>query len=217
MARKPIPESTQVAIFLKSRRRCCLCFGLNGHDVVKKGQLAHLDGDNTNFAEENLVFLCLEHHDEYDTVPRLTKKLREAEVKKWREDLYRHNANNLKESKKLYKRFSRHARSIIESLEQKADLNLGIHEEIQSLSVVASELGIETPIEVETIPYPEGIRPHNALLENRMTGRFAIRFPGGSSIRGEAAHSDGIELLRDSSDNAILALKQLLIHLEPDD
>ena len=65
MARKAIPEATQVSIFVKSRRRCCLCFGLKGEDEVKKGQLAHLDGDNENFAEGNLAFLCFEHHDEY--------------------------------------------------------------------------------------------------------------------------------------------------------
>ncbi|MFN5950133.1 MAG: hypothetical protein ACK5ZC_09305 [Pirellulaceae bacterium] len=89
VARKPIPESTQVCVLLKSRRRCCLCFGLNGTDEVKKGQLAHLDGNNENFTEDNLAFLCFEHHDEYDSIPRLSKGLREKEVKQYREQLYR--------------------------------------------------------------------------------------------------------------------------------
>src|SRR5436305_3601972 len=84
MARKPIPETTQTSILLKSRRRCCLCFWLKGEDEVKKGQLAHLDGDNENFAEDNLAFLCLEHHDEYDSIPRISKGLREQEVRRWR-------------------------------------------------------------------------------------------------------------------------------------
>ncbi len=87
MARKAIPEATQTSIFLKSRRRCCLCFWLKGDDEVKKGQLAHLDGDNKNASEDNLVFLCLEHHDEYDSIPRLSKGLREPEVRKWRDEL----------------------------------------------------------------------------------------------------------------------------------
>jgi hypothetical protein len=89
MARKAIPEATQANILLRSRRRCCLCFWLRGEDEVKKGQLAHLDGNNENAAEDNLTFLCLEHHDEYDSTSRLSKGLREQEVRKWRDELYK--------------------------------------------------------------------------------------------------------------------------------
>jgi len=84
MARKSIPEDTQKAILLKSRRRCCLCFWLDGRDEVLKGQFAHLDGDPENNAEDNLSFLCLEHHDEYDGRTRIAKGLRESEVRHWR-------------------------------------------------------------------------------------------------------------------------------------
>ena len=89
MTRKAIPEETQTSILLRSRRRCCLCFWLKGEDEVKKGQFAHLDGDHENSAEENLAFLCFEHHDEYDSTTRLSKGLREKEVKRWRDELYR--------------------------------------------------------------------------------------------------------------------------------
>lgn len=89
MARKAIPEATQASVLQKSRRRCCLCFGLKGEDEVRSGQLAHLDGDNENAAEDNLVFLCLDHHDEYDSAPRLSKGLREREVKNLRDELYK--------------------------------------------------------------------------------------------------------------------------------
>jgi hypothetical protein len=89
MPRQAIPDATQTSIFLKSRRRCCLCFWLKGEDEVKKGQLAHLDGNNENAAEDNLVFLCLEHQDEYDSTPRLSKGLREQEVRGWGDELYK--------------------------------------------------------------------------------------------------------------------------------
>ncbi len=89
MTRKAIPDETQTSILLKSRRRCCLCFWLKGEDEVKKGQLAHLDGDHENDAESNLAFMCFEHHDEYDSTTRLSKGLREKEVKRWRDELYR--------------------------------------------------------------------------------------------------------------------------------
>ncbi len=56
---------------------------------MKKGQLAHLDQDNGNAAEDNLAFLCLEHHDEYDSTPNLSKGLRQREVTNWRDQLYK--------------------------------------------------------------------------------------------------------------------------------
>ena len=89
MPRKPITDAIQTRVLLRSRRRCCLCFWLSGEDEVKKGQLAHLDGNNENPDEANLVFLCLEHHDEFDSTPRLSKGLREREVRQWRDELYK--------------------------------------------------------------------------------------------------------------------------------
>lgn len=89
MTRKAISDAVQTRILLRSRRRCCLCFWLDGEDEVKKGQLAHLDGNHENPDEDNLVFLCLEHHDEYDTIARVSKGLREREVRQWRDELYK--------------------------------------------------------------------------------------------------------------------------------
>src|SRR5262245_59790975 len=118
MARKGIPESTQASVLMKSRRRCCLCFALRGEDVEKKGQLAHLDWDNENSVEDNLVFLCLEHHDEYDSTPRQSKGLRQLEVKRWRDELYRRNAAKFAKdaSADLITQFSCHAHSVFEAL-----------------------------------------------------------------------------------------------------
>lgn len=89
MVRSPISEDTQNSVLLKSRRRCCLCFWLHGRDEVMKGQVAHLDRNPENSSEDNLVFLCLEHHDEYDGATRLAKGLRKKEVRHWRDELYR--------------------------------------------------------------------------------------------------------------------------------
>lgn len=89
MSRKAIPDSVQTSILLKSRRRCCICFWLQGLDEIKEGQIAHLDQDHENADEDNLVFLCLEHHDEYDGKTSVSKGLRESEVRRWRDELYR--------------------------------------------------------------------------------------------------------------------------------
>jgi len=33
---------------------------------VKSGQIAHLDHDRSNSAEDNMVFLCLRYHDKHE-------------------------------------------------------------------------------------------------------------------------------------------------------
>ncbi|TPG42461.1 hypothetical protein EAH79_00750 [Sphingomonas koreensis] len=43
MARKPLPTATETAVLVQSRRRCCICFGLDRDTRLKMGQIAHLD------------------------------------------------------------------------------------------------------------------------------------------------------------------------------
>lgn len=88
MTRKPIPQATQDAIFVKSRRRCCVCFGLHRDMTLKVGQIAHLDRDSANPAEGNLAFMCFVHHDQYDSTTRQSKNLTIREVKTYRDELY---------------------------------------------------------------------------------------------------------------------------------
>lgn len=88
--RKKISTSTQSEVLVQSRRRCCICFGLHRDDSIKKGQIAHLDGDASNNNIDNLSFLCLDHHDEYDGKTSQSKGLTTEESKKYREELYAH-------------------------------------------------------------------------------------------------------------------------------
>jgi hypothetical protein len=99
MSRKPIPDDVQNAVLLKSRRRCCMCFWLSGIDEVQKGQIAHLDQNNENADEENLVFLCFNHHDEYDGKTSQSKGLRQDEIRAWRNELYRELENRFRASR----------------------------------------------------------------------------------------------------------------------
>lgn len=86
--RKNISHKTQTEVLIKSRRRCCLCFGLK-HDLeIKKGQIAHLDGDNQNNNFDNLVYLCLDHHDQLDSKTSQSKGLNIEEVRRYRNELY---------------------------------------------------------------------------------------------------------------------------------
>jgi hypothetical protein len=73
MVRVSVPENIEKEVLLLCRRRCCICFGLY-HDLgVKAGQVAHLDHDSTNNDLDNLAFLCLIHHDQYDSTTSQSK------------------------------------------------------------------------------------------------------------------------------------------------
>lgn len=85
--KKPTP-TTEAEVLTCSRRRCCICFGLSRDVEVKTGQIAHLDGDNSNSAPDNLAFLCFEHHDQFDSSTSQSKNFTLSEVKKYREELY---------------------------------------------------------------------------------------------------------------------------------
>ena len=86
--RTKIPENIQTHVVTSSRRRCCICFGLDRDLDVKQGQIAHLDKNRNNNKIDNLAFLCLPHHDQYDSRTSQSKSFRPTEVKKYREDLY---------------------------------------------------------------------------------------------------------------------------------
>lgn len=86
--RVKIPEATETEVLTKSRRRCAICFALHGDAAVKAGQIAHLDGNSSHSAIDNLCFLCQLHHDQYDSRTSQTKGLTENEVRSYRDRLY---------------------------------------------------------------------------------------------------------------------------------
>jgi FtsZ-binding cell division protein ZapB len=55
---------------------------------VKQGQIAHLDQNPANSTAESLAFLCLRHHDQYDTRTSQSKGLTIQEVKAYRTELH---------------------------------------------------------------------------------------------------------------------------------
>ena len=87
MRKQPAAE-VETEVLLRSRRRCALCFGLR-HDLAeKRGQIAHIDRNSANSALENLAFLCLPHHDEYDSRNSQSKSYAPNELRRYRDALY---------------------------------------------------------------------------------------------------------------------------------
>lgn len=87
MTRKAVSSETQTQVLVQSRRRCCICFGLNRDTKLKGGQIAHLDQNRSNNSAENLAFLCFDHHDEYDSVTSQRKGFTIGEIKDYRREL----------------------------------------------------------------------------------------------------------------------------------
>ncbi|WP_155644451.1 HNH endonuclease [Burkholderia anthina] len=87
MTRKRIPDDVQAHVLTRSRRRCCICYGLNRDTSIKQGQIAHIDQDSANAAEDNLVFLCMPCHDKYDSITRQSKNFTAAEIRHFRDEL----------------------------------------------------------------------------------------------------------------------------------
>ena len=94
-SRKRIPEEVEKKVLLDGARRCPLCFHLNGDLTAKHGQIAHLDQNPSNASEDNLAFMCLSHHSEYDSKTRQHKNFKPAEVKVMRSSLYKAIASGM--------------------------------------------------------------------------------------------------------------------------
>ena len=94
MSRLKIPNQTETLLLLNCRRRCCICFGLDRDHRIKQGQIAHLDNNNQNNKIDNLAFICLSHHDQYDSKTSQSKGLTLSEVKNFRNELEKFITDN---------------------------------------------------------------------------------------------------------------------------
>jgi hypothetical protein len=94
MSRKPISKTIETEVLTTSRHRCCICYGLEKDANQKRGQIAHLDHHSSNNSIDNLAYLCLPHHDDYDRPASQSKTLSIREVKRYRQELYEHLSNS---------------------------------------------------------------------------------------------------------------------------
>ncbi|MBN1133369.1 MAG: HNH endonuclease [Methanosarcinaceae archaeon] len=198
-------------------RRCCICGRL--HRV----QVHHIEPGDDNI--ENGIPLCPNCHDEVHTAyspGRTTRTYSPAELK-------HHQTRTIEQVRQFAEQkdivagpsaniteFSKFAKSLILALENynEGSTMLGIEGPVTQIAYISELLGIPAPIEIQTIPYPEGEVAPNPFLQNRFEGHCVIRFPDGSEESGKCAHVSGIELLVEARDSAIVALRQWVIELE---
>jgi hypothetical protein len=99
--RKALNDETVREVLVLCRRRCCICFGLNRDTALRQGQIAHLDRNSENDAMDNLAYLCLEHHDQYDSRTSQSKGITPSEVRQFRKELHEAIEHAWKESVKF--------------------------------------------------------------------------------------------------------------------
>lgn len=87
-SRQRISLDTETEILVKSKRRCCMCYFLFDIKTPKKGQIAHLNRNRTDSSFSNLVYLCLDHHDDFDSTTSQSKGYTPSEVREYRDRLY---------------------------------------------------------------------------------------------------------------------------------
>jgi hypothetical protein len=92
MRRKRFPTDVETEVLVKCRRRCALCFGLEGDTTEKEGQFAHVDRNPANAVLENAAFLCTKHHARYDSRSRQAKGLTPDELRSYQRGLYEYLA-----------------------------------------------------------------------------------------------------------------------------
>ncbi|WP_146050522.1 hypothetical protein [Pseudomonas putida] len=92
MSRAKVTPAVEAELLTKSKRWCALCFGLKGLREEVRGQIAHINRDSSDSRFDNLVFLCMPHHDQYDSKTSQSKNYTQGEVKKYRDQIYSENS-----------------------------------------------------------------------------------------------------------------------------
>jgi hypothetical protein len=68
---------------------------LDRRDEVRKGQIAHLNHDAADNRVDNLVYLCLEHHDDFDSKTSQSKGFTASEIRHHRDRMYERNSQQV--------------------------------------------------------------------------------------------------------------------------
>ena len=94
--RTPVPDDISAEVMFQHDRTCCVC-----RERGLAVQIHHIDEDPTNHAIYNLAVLCLEHHEQTQTRGGFAKKLKAADVIRYRDDWIRRIADRRDQADKL--------------------------------------------------------------------------------------------------------------------
>jgi len=109
MARKKIEKELANKIMYESAYICAIC-------QKPQGQIHHIDGDHSNNTEENLVFLCLNHHGEAHSKGTMNRNLGSTELAYSKNEWCSTVRNRRETDSTLDGQLSKHGTSSISSL-----------------------------------------------------------------------------------------------------
>ena len=87
--RTKIPDRTATEVLRAVDRRCCLCPVRAGLPPQCRGQIHHLDENPVHNQIENLVYLCVTHHEEVGTIGPTTRRIPPELISEQRDELVR--------------------------------------------------------------------------------------------------------------------------------
>ena len=88
--RRKLNQDAVATLQFRADLRCCLCQYVGDLPPrPKSGQIHHIDGDPSNGAIENLVWLCLEHHEEVGKIGRSSRRIHAKTLIRFRDELER--------------------------------------------------------------------------------------------------------------------------------
>ena len=86
-----VPDKVASTLMFECRRICALCFGLEDDRTPQgAGQIAHIDGRPSNSVPDNLAWLCLRHHADYDSTSIQSRGIMPFELRLHKERLLAH-------------------------------------------------------------------------------------------------------------------------------
>ncbi|MGI8978116.1 MAG: hypothetical protein ACR2FY_02705 [Pirellulaceae bacterium] len=165
-------------------------------DANLQGQIAHVDRDRTNHQESNLAYLCLPHHDVYDSTPSQSKRLSPAELLHAKKALHEflNRSSDVSECDRLtltiesdlLKFTNEHQKRRLETIRLDASLRggikvvVGILKECNRLTVelatddaarlcrAFNERRLDEVLDVELTPTPDRSLEINSIFDERM-------------------------------------------------
>ena len=183
--RRPINEETAAEVRYSVDMRCCLCEPINGVPPrTRNGQIHHLDEDPGNNELANLVWLCLEHHEDVGKTGKVSRRISSATLTKYR-DLLQRKVQRIREHPDPRPRAAR--RAFLEAFDAQVVL------EIKKLQYrVGNDHNWEriAPILYEVSIYPDtvGFEAKEAILELLYDLASSARYRMPSHIAHTIAH-----------------------------
>lgn len=85
-----LSDAVTTDLLNKCRRRCCMCYSLDRDNRQKNGRIVYLDSNTKNDSIDNLAYLCLDHHNAFESRMSQSKNYTSGELFSYKTELERY-------------------------------------------------------------------------------------------------------------------------------